>query len=693
MPANTNPIAEELLSWHGHSSGGVHVPFQQRSNPLGETIKTNIVLKLRDLAHQIATSNTSHPRVIFLVGGPGNGKSETVQDFLLALDKELCLGGELCDVLRAKFNPNPKLPRKVEVIPADLAIGQEKFKEYVGRLILVQDATATESVSGNAARELVDDLISLKSLTTHPVPVFVACVNRGLLARALTEASKIASSQNIKDIIEKVVLATSLGQSALVGSLSCWPLDANPQFACWPLDIESLLATPPEGTAPFDRILTQAAEAEQWEVKGRCEDCTSRHLCPFRQNAEWLRDSVTRKNFVKVLRHGELAKGQRWNFRDALSLTAETIVGQWSDFAGEMTPCDWVHRKRSEVSISSEGAKATVSLVRHLYPHALFRSTLLEKLAKKLYDQCRIDAVNQKLSNAVTKALEQEVEPSLKPIREILARDYARLDPGVYGASDVLALRRIEDGFCQSLSVGKSNLPLPTLSLIESLLLDLLSDAEQEWDVMGADHSHALRAVCTFRQIGAIIAKRSIGIRTGATALGDFLDDYEKSIRDTTRLRMIRESLQQFLGEDGFKFNLIETYGQPKTEHRAAVSLESDRTRVLPLPAPRPTNSTPGHDMPSVEVGEGDPPSRMPLTFDFFMALRLRREGCAGSSLPASVRAALDRVRHRYAGTLSRSSARFVDGRAKIIIQGKSEIILEDTSSPPVIMELTPSQS
>jgi len=243
------------------------------------------------------------------------------------------------------------------------------------------------------------------------------------------------------------------------------------------------------------------------------------------------------------------------------------------------------------------------------------------------------------------------------------------------------------------LSVGKSNLPLPTLSLIESLLLDLLSDAEQEWDVMGADHSHALRAVCTFRQIGAIIAKRSIGIRTGATALGDFLDDYEKSIRDTTRLRMIRESLQQFLGEDGFKFNLIETYGQPKTEHRAAVSLESDRTRVLPLPAPRPTNSTPGHDMPSVEVGEGDPPSRMPLTFDFFMALRLRREGCAGSSLPASVRAALDRVRHRYAGTLSRSSARFVDGRAKIIIQGKSEIILEDTSSPPVIMELTPSQS
>ena len=683
MPANTNPVTAELLSWHGHSGGGVHVPFQQRSNPLGKTIKTNIVLKLRDLAHQIATSNTSQPRVIFLVGGPGNGKSETVQDSLLAIDEELGLGGELCDVLRAKFTPNPKLPRKVEVIPSDLAIGQEKFKEYVGRLILVQDATATESITGNAARELVDDLELLKSLNTHPAPVFVACVNRGLLARALTEASKKASLKNTKDIIEKVIRASSLGQDALVGRPSCWPLDESPEIACWPLDVESLLVAPQGGLSPYDQILNQATESEKWEVKGRCADCNSRKYCPFRQNAEWLREPETKINFAKVLRYGELTKGQRWNFRDALSLTAECIIGQWSDFVGDKSPCDWVHKVASQVSLSASGIKAVVSFVRHLYPQALFRDTLFEKLAENLRDHCHIDAIKHKFTNGLSIALQQKDESSSKPIREILARDYSRLDPGVHGASEVQLLRKIEDDFCQSVKLGKSNLPPPVLAQIESLLMDMIIEAELEWDVMGRDHKDAIRAVGTFRQIGAILAKRSIGIRSGITSLGDIIADYENSIRDKSKLSVIRESLLQLLGENHFKFNLIETYGQPRGETSPAISLESDRPRVRTFAAPDPNDSTPGHDMPSVRVGDLD--SRIPLTFDFYRALRLRSEGCAGSSLPASVRSSLDSIRHKYAGTQCRQPADFVDGKAKILLHNNAEITLQEETGPPVI--------
>jgi hypothetical protein len=78
MPANENPRVVELLSWHGHASGGVHVPFQARSNPIGQVIATPLVRRLRDLARGIAASAEFLPRWIFLVGGPGNGKSETV---------------------------------------------------------------------------------------------------------------------------------------------------------------------------------------------------------------------------------------------------------------------------------------------------------------------------------------------------------------------------------------------------------------------------------------------------------------------------------------------------------------------------------------------------------------------------------------------------------------------------------------
>ena len=42
MPANMNPRIVELLSWHGHAQGGVHVPFQAASNPLGYVVELHL---------------------------------------------------------------------------------------------------------------------------------------------------------------------------------------------------------------------------------------------------------------------------------------------------------------------------------------------------------------------------------------------------------------------------------------------------------------------------------------------------------------------------------------------------------------------------------------------------------------------------------------------------------------------------
>ena len=176
MPQNLNPHLVDLLSWHGHAAGGVHVPFQARANPLGNVIETTLVSKLRALATQIASSAASRPRWIFLVGGPGNGKSETVQDFLEHLDSSLGMGGALVQALRQRYSRPGLLPRKVEILPTDLAGGVAAFTANVGRLMVIQDATATENAMGNAARELADDLADLLTCpSTPPMPVFVAC--------------------------------------------------------------------------------------------------------------------------------------------------------------------------------------------------------------------------------------------------------------------------------------------------------------------------------------------------------------------------------------------------------------------------------------------------------------------------------------------------------------------------------------
>ena len=88
--------------------------------------------------------------------------------------------------------------------------------------------------------------------------------------------------------------------------------------------------------------------------------------------------------------------------------------------------------------------------------------------------------------------------------------------------------------------------------------------------------------------------------------------------------------------------------------------------------------------MPCVEVTDSN--YRIPLTFDFYMTLRLRKDGCAGSSLPASVRAALDRVRHRYAGQLRRMEDRFVDGRVSIAIPTDKRIGIPAPGASPALI-------
>jgi hypothetical protein len=167
----------------------------------------------------------------------------------------------------------------------------------------------------------------------------------------------------------------------------------------------------------------------------------------------------------------------------------------------------------------------------------------------------------------------------------------------------------------------------------------------------------------------------------------DYLKDYEASLRDTHKLSKIIKTLQPLLGENGFRFNMVESFGQPQAERGSdsLVTLEGGRPGIMPYPAPTTTPESPSHDIPSFAITNMG--YRMPLTFDFYLALRLRAEGCAGSSLPTSVRAALDRVRQRFAGKQFRNLELFVDGQARICIAERFVISVPDLLSPPRVSE------
>lgn len=421
-----------------------------------------------------------------------------------------------------------------------------------------------------------------------------------------------------------------------------------------------------------------------WEAPGRCADCNSALVCPFRQNAEWLREPTRRDAISRILRHGELATGQRWNFRDAFSLAAELLVGEWDDLDGNDHPCKWVHGHAAMggTAPSPETIGHAYHLLSRLYPHALFPTNWLRATAERLESQIQ-HFVNEPFSEAFVQELGYDPGKHPKPIREKLLKDYVRFDPAAYTpASTTHVLHQIETEYSQSVVVGNDVPRDPALAAPEVRYLECLKEAEGEWDLLGRDSAVATKFVHLLRRVACILVKRSVGVRLGHHAFEADLEEFSATLRNQQKLNLLKDALQEILGKDRFRFNLVESYGQPAAEEDKLVVLDGPKPGLRTYIAPSPSPTAPAHDVPSFTIGS-NLTYRIPITFDFFLALTLRAAGCANSSLPASVRAAIDRVRHRYAGELCRSKSAFADGTAQIVLGGKLAIRLPDEDSPP----------
>ena len=581
MPLNRNPWVEELLTWHGHSKGGVRVPFTGRGgNPLQSVIKTSLIERLRQLAKNIATGSTS-VRWIFLVGGPGNGKSEAVQDFLTTLDNELECHGRLINTLQQEFASTPLSQWKVVIEASVVPNLPPSFAQHIGSLIIVQDASASEEPGQDAGEVLADSILDL---LTHPNPqvVFVCCVNRGLLARSLKKATQDTSRsieyEEVVGLLKSLIRATSLGRETLTTNEdrpSCWPLDLSgsvlqeqleEKIACWPLDMESLLLPPAYGgldPSPVEQILKEAAHENAWDVQGCCGDCDAAPLCPFRQNASWLRKQEIRASLTQTLRHEELATGRRWNFRDTFSLVAELFIGEWEDFGNVSHPCDWVHRlvqrcTQSQVH-SEEVIKPAFSLLMHLYPHAMFRnppSTQVSPDSRKyaqLHRFLKTLAINECLTL-------REASPRTH-IRTLLQEIFSsRIDPALFSPHDTSIIGQLEDSYSQSVFMGNAMwLDQEPTSNIETLFFDLARQAEEEWNTVSRESAQASAVSRLLRILCSALAKRSVGLRNGLHADEPYLSKYEATIRDDEALMELTESLRSLLGERGFNFNALES--------------------------------------------------------------------------------------------------------------------------------------
>lgn len=677
MGRNENPWVRKLLSWHGHDRGGVRVPFHPTmGRPLADVLETPLLSRIEQLAFDLIEGTPGTPRWIFLVGGPGNGKSEAVESFIEALDNAADSGGLLARLVKQSFRRETIAPRCVRIAQRDLE--GTVLEDSVRALTVIQDASAVDTPDQMAEDVLIGELAELITAPTGEEPIFICCANRGLIARARTairqrEAYEWLDVSEVTELLTQLLTATGLGPDALaIDRSQCWPLEMDPRFAAWPLDLDSIIAANGD-TSPFGHMLSKAVDEKEWRGQGSCTDCSSRDLCPFLTNAEMLRDTDIQHSLLKLLRHSEFATGQRWNFRDCYSLCAEIIVGQRDDFETKGTgdsPCQWVHILADEIRYGEQPTQqlaAAWELTFHLYSQALFPEWL-----DPITDIPDTQVGRSELTRVAFESIRRRQRSNGTQIRSALSGTFStRLDPALATPTNSDALiRLVEDEFGQSVRQGYETLS-PELSPVISVLMELMAKAEEDWTDLVVESRGDTKIRESLRVISSTLCKRYLGARDGEYLHQKELDQYESMLNNQNLLRELVPTLRSILApENVFGASLIQVFGQPPTEASRDVIVSHSLGGIVTRGAVESTRERPGHDIPWLEVRG----HHIPITFDLFESLRSHAAGAMLASFAPHARAALDKVSNAIGGKSARDSEAMLGGDVTIYIGSLGEL-------------------
>ena len=588
--------------------------------------------------------------------------------FIQELDHLTHAEGALADVAREEFTRGPIASRRVN-IPTDRIPGPV-LQNRIRRLTVIQDASAVDDPDQMAEDALINDLADLVTCPVGQEPIFICCANRGLIARARSAIEKTESHNwlsEVTSILDQLLLSTGLGPGALATDRpECWPLQQDTRFAAWPLDLDSIVA-PGADHSPLEQMILTATEESQWEKKGLCGDCLAKELCPFYANFKSLKDPSNRHAILKLLRHSEMAMGQRWNFRDLFSLCAELLIGQGEDFDSEgdsTSPCLWVHERVDEFLFhGAHSSQLTVGweLAFHLYSQALFPVWFDPANEEHLDAPAEFE-----LTRAAMNVFAQRNKSQNAQIRIWLPGAFAkRLDPALAtppNSEDLL--RKIEDEFAQSVRQGAATFRQELIPLIDRLL-ELMAEAEDEWIYTVRESRKARATLESLRILSSILVKRFIGVREGQYLNQQELASYESLFTNPEQLWETAQPLRAVLAPTGlFSGSLIRVFGQSPPDATGDVRVTRPLGTVTPREASTSTDALPGHELPWMEINS----HRIPLTFDLFAALQAHSMGAQMASFAPHTRAAIDKVKNAIAGVSARDREGMLGGDVSINI-------------------------
>lgn len=662
---------DELLDWAGHRAGGVRRLFNLGSGrPSGAVINTPLLGRLESWAIGIAQDPSNTPRAVLLVGGPGNGKTESIEYAIDKLDSHLGFNGSLLSLMSDQFimSISGAAPRRAQVDLAVLSSGKIAYQ-----LAVVQDASerdpARPDVSPGAL--LVQELQVLLSSNSPKETIYLSCINRGILDDAITFAEE---NGDLK--VSALLSAVIQSVSTVAQPKNCWPLDNFPAFAVWPMDVESLLAPSQEiSKSPANQILLTALNESGWPKFGSCD---AGERCPFCLSRRSLGRKSDRISMLKILRYSELATGTRWNFRDYFSLVSSLLAGvSPSESTARYSPCTharWLLDLKEKQSKDWRKNAAPYLLVSLQYQHSFFGSWDLHSL-KEFHNHLKILAMQ---NNATLDGLYQFLRHSgggegPSTMRAHLKSAANFLDPGLadpymevaISATTTIKYKEVDKRFSQGVREGLIYLRKhQLLSPLEDAVLDALADVDEklfDGDLIKGQNYIASKVQGFIRDFSCRLSRRSIGVSFAAIKDRDVLKVFEQIVDgEDTLLRTATNQVRNLLNkDDSFHVSLNTTFGEPNPPERRRAILVTDRQRVSPVPLG--TGNHPRGLFRFMAIGQGNNRPSIPLTYDLYRSVVEISEGMSPGSLPRPVVALLDTKKAKLGGHIVRD-ADILDG-------------------------------
>ncbi|MEY2493774.1 MAG: hypothetical protein QOJ45_266 [Verrucomicrobiota bacterium] len=359
-----NDFALGLLNYSAERDDSIGRPERWGSPPPLLISSTPLHDEMSALADEV-WGGAPHLVWYFLIGGPGNGKSEAVGAFV------------------RRLNSNAKQASLPLVF--DSSKGHDGgtvsywFQEKIphGEIALLQDISIPKKIGSDPA----EDVLASLSLCAESGAHLVACANRGMLLRATRLARAMPPYEWLLPILENI---DKQSQETSIAANAHWKVGHDGreiEIRVWPLDHESILHSGGNGNpwaetdgSLFDQVIATAVAQERWE-DAACDKCLAREFCPMIADAHWLRDPDRRRSFLRILRHAEVWSGQRIVLREALGLVSTVLVGTPSDFVEngkELHPCDWVEKRVSGTPVKPKNEQSLIELVSHRVYQDLF---------------------------------------------------------------------------------------------------------------------------------------------------------------------------------------------------------------------------------------------------------------------------------------------------------------------------------